>query len=977
MAEFEEYYKQLNKAQREAVDTVEGPVMVVAGPGTGKTQILTLRIANILRETQVGPENILALTFTEAGAVAMRRRLAEIIGSLAYHVRIGTFHGFCNDIIKKYPEEFPRVIGADHITEVEQVQVIQEIITRLSLKLLKPFGDPFYFVRDINSAIQDLKREGVEPSAFKKIVDKERKSYGEIEDLKHEKGPHKGKIKGEYIKLEKQIAKNNELAAVYEEYQKELDDRRQYDYSDMIMEVIRELAANKDLILILQEQYQYILVDEHQDTNNAQNKVVELLASFHPDPNVFIVGDEKQAIFRFQGASLENFKYFKKKYPSAKLIVLEDNYRSQQTVLDAAHSLLAGERELQAKAGHQIAKIRVAEFKKPAAELYFLAKDITSKIAGGTPAHEIAVLYRDNKDAFEVARMFEKLGVPFSIESDQDVLADDDIRKFIFLLRAVATFGSDEKFMETLHIDFLGIDPLEAYKLINRANRERVSIYNLIPSTGPIADFYVKLKSWRTLSKNQNAEQVFETVMRESGFLDTLLKKPELSEKFGKIGVLFDALQSLVNRRHDFSLDDFIRHLDAMREHRLSLKRQLSIIPDRVRLMTAHRSKGQEFGSVYIVMAFDGHWGNRWGRDLLTLPISVYTLSGSKPAPDEDESDERRLFYVAMTRTKKHLTISYSLTDHEGKEKLPSQFISEIRTELTEKLDTSKIEKEWSSKPEMVFAKSQPVHAKPADFVKELFTQYGLSVTGLNNYLKCPWQYFYTNLLRIPKAKTKHQMYGTAVHGALKDFFNLAKEKKKMPPVEFLLEHFEYYLSKEPFTKFDHQESLTKGKESLRGYYANYVGTWALDTITEFSIKGISLTPDITINGKLDKLEIDSGDMVAVIDYKTSKPKSRNDIEGNTKNSDGNTKRQLVFYKLLLDKYEGRPKYKMSSAQVDFIEPDDKGKFHKEAFRIEDSEVKDLETLIKKVGMEILGLKFWNKTCEDKDCEFCALRKMM
>ena len=181
MAEFEEYYKQLNKAQREAVDTVEGPVMVVAGPGTGKTQILTLRIANILRETQVGPENILALTFTEAGAVAMRRRLAEIIGSLAYHVRIGTFHGFCNDIIKKYPEEFPRVIGADHITEVEQVQVIQEIITRLSLKLLKPFGDPFYFVRDINSAIQDLKREGVEPSAFKKIVDKEAKELKILE----------------------------------------------------------------------------------------------------------------------------------------------------------------------------------------------------------------------------------------------------------------------------------------------------------------------------------------------------------------------------------------------------------------------------------------------------------------------------------------------------------------------------------------------------------------------------------------------------------------------------------------------------------------------------------------------------------------------------------------------------------------------------------------------------------------------------
>lgn len=234
---FNELYLKLNPAQKEAVDAIEGPVMVVAGPGTGKTQILTLRIANILRKTDTQPENILALTFTESGTTSMRKRLVEIIGSPAYGVVINTFHGFCNDVIKNYPEEFPRIIGSQNITEIDQVRVLESIIDSLPLKELKPFGDTFYYLRATLSNINKLKQEGINTGKFSEIVKKEEIDFHKIEDLYHVKGAHAGKMKGEYQKLLKQIEKNKELVSIFDEYQKELARRRYYDYSDMIMEV--------------------------------------------------------------------------------------------------------------------------------------------------------------------------------------------------------------------------------------------------------------------------------------------------------------------------------------------------------------------------------------------------------------------------------------------------------------------------------------------------------------------------------------------------------------------------------------------------------------------------------------------------------------------------------------------------------------------------------------------------------------------
>jgi DNA helicase-2/ATP-dependent DNA helicase PcrA len=267
---FEEAYNNLNPRQKEAVDTIEGPVMVIAGPGTGKTQILTLRIANIIQKTDTAPENILALTFTESAAANMRKRLVDMIGTRGYYVEIATFHGFANRLIQEFPEYFPAIIGAQNATDIDQLSIIRGIIEGSDFELLKPFGDKFFYVNDILGAIRDVKREGYDPESFAKLLKKREKEFNAIPDLYHDKGAHEGKMKLDYQKRLRDLQKNAELAKIYERYEAELRMRRLYDFEDMILEVNRALDRNKNFLLEVQEEAQYILVDEHQDTNGAQ-----------------------------------------------------------------------------------------------------------------------------------------------------------------------------------------------------------------------------------------------------------------------------------------------------------------------------------------------------------------------------------------------------------------------------------------------------------------------------------------------------------------------------------------------------------------------------------------------------------------------------------------------------------------------------------------------------------------------------------
>jgi DNA helicase-2/ATP-dependent DNA helicase PcrA len=1003
---FEENYNHLNPAQKQAVDTIEGPVMVVAGPGTGKTQILTLRIANILRLSDTAPANILALTFTENATANMRRRLAEMIGSSAYQVVISTFHGFCNTIIKNYPEDFPRIVGSTSVNEVDQATIIEHVLEKLPVTILRPIGEPIHYVRDIIGAISELKREGVTVEEYRAIVETAQQDFENNPDVYHQKGAHKGKMKGVYTKLQRTIEKNRELSLVYEAYETELVKRKLYDYDDMIMEVLRELRTNATLLSLLQEEHQYILVDEHQDTNNAQNKILELIVSFHDNPNLFVVGDEKQAVFRFQGASLENFYYFHHRYPQAQLIALQDNYRSTQHILDTAHGILAGKVALTANSEHPLEKIRVARCASTMIEHYFVAQDIKQKIESGVMPAEIAILYRNNSDALPIATMLEKTGIAFAIDSDDDLLNNPDVYKFILLCKAVHNFGSDELIARALHIDFLQINPLDTFDCIKHARDTKQPLITILTERQP--EIARRLGEWQKQSHNLTLTQFASALFKESGLLNAIITSPDARKRLATINAFFTTIRSVADSRQHASLGDLLTFIDTVNRHHILLKNKVRTSGEQaVRLMTVHKSKGLEFEHIYIIGAYDGHFGGRSSRDKLKLLPEVYRLTShteeSKPAvaeamagEEEDvsavalaEEDERRLFYVALTRAKRGVTISYASESDTGREQVASQFVTELRSDLIEEVDTSTHTQELETIQQLVLTPtvSAPTDARNREYFNELFQHYGLSATALNNYLTCPWQYFYRNLVKLPTASNNNLVYGNSIHAALNDGFKHLAERPLT--AETLIKSFEYYLRREPLTPDDLTQLLEKGRVSLTGWYNAYHQSWQTHIKTEFNIAGVYLTPEIKLNGKLDKIEfIEGTDHVNVVDYKTGRPKSHNELMGLTATGDGGYYRQLTFYKLLLSLYdEGKPArpdgsshsggLKMVSGEIDFIDPNDRGVYKKEHFVISDEEVSELAETVKRVAGEIMALSFWDTTCDDKKCEYCALRALM
>lgn len=919
---FKKLYDKLDLEQKKAVDWIEGPVFVIAGPGTGKTQILALRIANILRKTDTSPDSILALTFTEAGSYSMRKRLLSIIGPAAYRVNIFTFHSFANKIIQTHPDRFPNIIGASPISIIDQIKILQGIIERTKLAKLKPFGNTYYYLRPILQVIGKLKKENIGVDEF------HRRIAGEADQ-----------------------EKMKELGEVYSLYEKELATKFQYDYDDMIMEVIATLKKDRNLLLELQESYQYILADEHQDANHAQNTLLELLASYFESPNLFIVGDEKQAIFRFQGASLDNFTYFQKRFPSAKTITLKTNYRSEQFILDGAAGLFS-EGRLSAYRTGAVGAIEVTSYAGIDFEVYNTARQVKSLIAHSVGPGEIAILYRDNKDALPIIREFEKHKIPFVVESDQDILEDADIRKLILLFRTILLVGDRELFARSLHIDFLAVPDLEIYAYIRGEGKsDRIVLLEK------------KIYSWAKTAKNIDLVSFFEILVRESGFLAHLLRQKNSVEKMEKLDALFDEVKDLTQNHRDYGLRDFLEYIDLLLEHDILLKKEKTSAGNAVRLMTAHRSKGQEFDHVFIIGATDGHWGNRTVKNVLK-PSFLDWPTGS--------DDERRLFYVALTRARKTVVISYHTESREGRSLLPSQFIAEIDSKVLKELEVKERAERLRAKKNQFKERAFPgpsVSSKA--YVQSLFQSREFSVTALNNYLTCPWKYFYTNLVRIPTALSKHQMYGIAIHEALKALFVAESPKTK----KGLLVAFKQALERQPVSKNDFESMWHKGEKALSGYYDTYHAGWSGKVLTEVAIKGVSLG-DVVLTGKLDRMDILRTGEVVVTDYKTGKPKSRNEIMGLSGARTGDMKRQLMFYKLLLDRYDGG-KYRMKEGVIDFVEPNDRGFYKRETFEISEEEVRELERDITRVVKEIGALSFWKKNCGQEDCTYCDLRKMV
>jgi len=976
MSDFEKQYKMLNTTQKKAVDTIEGPVIVIAGPGTGKTQILTLRIANILKSAGagIGPENILSLTFTNAGVVAMRERLATFIGAQeAYRTNIFTFHSFCEEQIRKYQDYFPTIAFARVVTEVERINIVEQILKNNDFKILKTFASETYYIHGILWAINQLKQEGISPEEFiEKIKLQEEAIVADPDSYykKKTKNNKRGDLKSTALK---DVKKNKELQVVYALYQEQLKEVKLYDFSDMIMQLVEVLERDEEFASILREQYQYILVDEHQDTNEGQNRIIDVLTSAEhlgDEPNLFTVGDDKQAIYRFQGANVENFLHFEKKFSGAVVINLVNNYRSAQGILDEAHALISSGNndrnyiELTAFKKDD-AVVNVRHFETYRDELVHMANDIHKKIGSGVAPEDIAVFYRENNNLDIIKEVLEKEGLPFVVLSKQNVLDDSDIGKLLLLIRLINNPMDSVVCSKVLLTGLLNVNVmdvlliLEEYKVISRqmtlftflSDKKRLDKCGIKDLSGVVkfVDFILEQKKCVV---NMSFLAFFEQLIRESKFLEMIFAKDEHIFLLKKLERLFDEVRESVNEKKHYEISDFVRYIDTLLEYNLALDVVRSANIGGINLMTAHGSKGLEYEHVYITNVVDGLWGGKRKNQSFTLPIDQFIGS---------DEDERRLFYVAITRAKQSLVISYSTQDMNGRDRSPSVFLDGTIAKCVD------IEQHVGDTLKAFFAPriSQARSLVSLEYIRETFLATPLSTTALNNYFSSPLLYFFRNLVRLPSAQHRTALQGTVIHTALERFFAASQENEKLLPKENLIKEYEISLDTGRVPAEYYDIFKKRGREILLAYYEMYKDKFSIDVVLEKKLRGIPFVLDsgeeILLTGTIDKIEFLKDGTVSVVDYKTGKTwKQKN------KEERAALERQVKFYKLLLDSYNDG-EFNMSEGMLDFIEPHrHTGELEQHAVSVNSCDVDELKKEINIFAHDILSGEFLEHDIEKK-----------
>ena len=907
-------------------------------------------------------------------------------------------------------EVFGQYRQLEAISDLETVDVYRKLIDSIEDdNVLKRFkSDKYYEKNRLKNLFDLMKKENLSPDYLIERIDKEledAKTSDEFRYKRNGKNFKKGDFKEkDFKRFETKKLETKAAVEEFEKFNQLMLDHERYDYNDMILWVLREFEKNESLLIQYQERYQYFLVDEYQDTNGAQNAILNKLISYWNDPNVFVVGDDDQAIFKFQGANLRNMIEFKERY-DPHTIVLVENYRSNQLILNVSKQLISNNKERIINEDAKLSKDIIASgpfkddttmpkilaFTKISEELSYVASEIDKIKSNTEDLSQIAIIYRKHKQVEELINIFEKRNIPYNVKRRIDILKLPFVKKILNILYYLTEEYSElnsasSRLFGILNYDFFGISAHDVAKITHFAShrkynpeqkkiREIITDEKLLESAGVknkelILEVSAKLENWISSIPDLTVQEHFEKILNEAGILSYIMKNDQRAWLLQLTGTLFDFIKDETAKDPDSDLGMILEKLEKMKENRIELAVNKNISSEKgVHFVTAHSAKGLEFKKVFILGCTKDIWDKKGNmRDHYSYPEGVNSSS------ELNTEDERRLFYVAMTRAMTDLNICYSEKNEMGKDLGASLFVDQVL-----ELETLQLERAIVPEEDLIqfyydifrsFEKK--ISLVDPELINDWLQNYVLSVTHLNKYLKCPLSFYFENILRVPSARNPHIGYGQAMHDALRAFLENFKAKRivgKAPLQQFFIESMNKYRSH--FTNSQFEDYMTLGKKTLDKIYDDRVEKWfdvpkmALEEeISHTEVKGIP------IKGFLDKVEI-YDKYVHVVDYKTGKVSPAKTKEPSDKYPNGGDYwRQLVFYKILLDS-DTKHNWNMTSAEIDYLEPDrSTGKFSNVVYNVNRKDIDIVTQQIVEVFENIKNHKF-DKGCGEDDCYWC------
>jgi len=867
--EAERILKELTEAQRQAVTHKAGPLLIIAGAGTGKTTVITHRIAYLIATRKARPSEVLALTFTDKAAAEMEERVDTLVPYGYADVQISTFHAFGDRLIKENALELGLTPDFRVLTRAEQVIFLRDHLFEFPLKHFRPLGDPTRHLQAMITLFSRLKDEDVGPDEY----------LAHAEGVLAAAGDDAARMEAE---------EHVELARTYAQYQTLMARLGQIDFGDQIVEVLRLLRTRPHVLRRCQERYRFILVDEFQDTNYAQFEVVKLLAARHR--NVTVVGDDDQAIFRFRGASMSNILDFDRTYADAKKVVLIENRRSPQAVLDAAYSLIKHNDPDRLETAQHIDKKLVStgpdgkpRVGKPPTHLAFdtvssesdrIVEIIADEHAAGRPYREMAILVRANNDADAFLRALNLRGIPWTFSGNAGLYGRPEIRLLIAFLRSVAHTDDSVSLHYLASSDIYQVPIVDLTECATYADRKHRTLFDVLRQVPAdlglseegraiIGRLVVDLTRYMELARETPTGELLYQFLVDSGLMTRYAKAPaEQEQEVQNVSKFFTRVRDAARVLQYDNVREFVNHLDALMDAGDDpAVAEADTDTPAVPVLTVHKSKGLEWPLVFLVNCVQEKFPTRRRGDALEMPLGL--IKDTLPAGDFHLQEERRLFYVGMTRAKDALYLT-SAHDMGGRKKWKtSQFVLEA-------LDLPKdAARPFKAKAIEELQRNAPPPTPDSTMTVSIPPEQELTVSHnqVDDYKSCPLKYQYVHIKRIPLRQHHSVVYGSAIHKAV-EFYLRRRVVGNFTSLEDFLKAFDDAWRNEGFLTREHEEQRKRaGVETLTRFYHEEEASGRKPTDVEREF-GFALGPT-RVRGRFDRVD-DTPEGAVVIDYKSS-----------------------------------------------------------------------------------------------------------